>query len=306
MTAVARLRRFNRVVTQRVGALDDRFLALDRPLGEARLLWEIGAGDSDVRTLRARLELDSGYMSRLLRNLEAAGLIEVVPDETDRRVRRARLTPAGAAERAELDRRSDALAESLLEPLSASQQQRLVTAMGEVERLLTAALVRIAPRDPEDPAALHCLGEYAGELDRRFETGWNPDESIPVHARELRPPAGVLLVATLGDEPVGCAGLRLHGDEPAEVKRMWVSPAARGLGVGRRLLSEIERRAAEAGAPATCLETNRTLVEAIALYRSAGYEEVEPFNAEPVADHWFAKRLAGAGGAGSGRRPRAG
>jgi DNA-binding MarR family transcriptional regulator/GNAT superfamily N-acetyltransferase len=292
MSVVARVRRFNRVVTQRVGALDDRFLALERPLGEARLLWEIGAGDSDVRSLRARLELDSGYLSRLLRNLESAGLVVVEPGEADRRVRRARLTPAGVAEREELDRRSDALAESLLEPLSAGQQERLVKAMGEVERLLTGALVRIAPRDPEDPAALHCLGEYAAELDRRFATGWDPDESIPVHARELRPPAGLLLVAMLGDEPVGCGGLRLHGAAPAEVKRMWVSPAARGLGVGRRLLAELERRAAGAGAPATCLETNKTLVEAIALYRAAGYEEVEPFNAEPVADHWFAKRLS--------------
>jgi DNA-binding MarR family transcriptional regulator/GNAT superfamily N-acetyltransferase len=305
MSAVAHVRRFNRVVTQRVGALDDHFLALDRPLGEARLLWEIGAGEGDIRSLRARLELDSGYMSRLLRNLEAAGLIVVEPDQADRRVRRARLTARGVAERAELDRRSDALAESLLAPLSGAQQERLVAAMGEVEKLLTAALVRIAPRDPEDPAALHCLDEYAKELDRRFDAGWDPDRSIPVHARELRPPAGVLLVATLGEEPVGCGGLRLHGAEPAEIKRMWVSPAARGLGVGRRLLAELERRAAELGAPATCLETNRTLVEAIAMYRAAGYEEVEPFNAEPVADFWFAKRLAD-GARRSGPHPRGG
>src|SRR3954465_8136526 len=103
MDAVAQVRRFNRVVTQRVGALDDHFAGLDRPLGEARLLWEIGAGESDVRTLRARLELDSGYMSRMLRNLEAGGLVTVEPDPGDRRVRRARLTAAGQAERAELD-----------------------------------------------------------------------------------------------------------------------------------------------------------------------------------------------------------
>jgi DNA-binding MarR family transcriptional regulator/GNAT superfamily N-acetyltransferase len=292
MDPVAQIRRFNRVVTQRVGALDDHFAGLDRPLGEARLLWEIGAGESDVRSLRARMEIDSGYMSRLLRNLEAAGLVTVEPDPADRRVRRARLTPAGEAERAELDRRSDALAASLLAPLSAAQRERLTAAMGDVERLLTAALVRISPLDPEHPDAIFCLGEYAKELDTRFEGGWDPARSLPVHAPELRPPAGLLLVATLADEPVGCGGLRLHGDEPAEVKRMWVSPTARGLGVGRRLLAELERRAVELGAPATCLETNRTLVEAIAMYRSAGYEEVEPFNAEPVADHWFAKRLA--------------
>src|SRR5215207_977695 len=81
---VAQVRRFNRVVTQRVGALDDRFLARDRPLGEARLLWEIGPAGTEVRALRARLELDSGYVSRLLRNLEAAGLVAVGPDPSDR------------------------------------------------------------------------------------------------------------------------------------------------------------------------------------------------------------------------------
>src|SRR4051812_31404614 len=107
MTAVAQVRRFNRVVTQRVGALDDRFAGLDRPLGEARLLWEIGAGDHDVRSLRSRLALDSGSLSRLLRTLEAAGLVALEPAPADGRARRVGLTAAGVEERAELDRRSD-------------------------------------------------------------------------------------------------------------------------------------------------------------------------------------------------------
>ena len=114
---VAQLRSFNRLVTQRVGALDDRFLARARPLGEARVLWEIGEEGCDVRVLRARLGVDSGYLSRLLRSLEAAGLAEVGPSEHDRRVRRARLTAAGLAERGVLDRRSDELAASIFEPL---------------------------------------------------------------------------------------------------------------------------------------------------------------------------------------------
>src|SRR2546421_9507289 len=105
--AVSQVRRFNRVVTGRVGALDDRYLSRDRPLGEARLLWEIGADGSDVRSLRARLVLDSGYLSRLLRSLEGAGLVTVERGEPDRRVHAARLTRAGAKERELLDRRSD-------------------------------------------------------------------------------------------------------------------------------------------------------------------------------------------------------
>src|SRR5579872_604344 len=123
---VSQVRRFNRIVTQRAGALDDRFLARDQPLGEARLLWEIGDGERDVRALRVQLGLDSGYMSRLLRSLEAAGMITVVRNASDHRVRTARLTDAGSAERAVLDRRSDDLAATLLAPLSAAQQSRLV------------------------------------------------------------------------------------------------------------------------------------------------------------------------------------
>ena len=138
---VAQVRRFNRTVTQRVGALDDRFLARDRSLGAARLLWEIGADGRDVRTLRTQLDLDSGYLSRLLRSLEAAGLVTVSPKESDQRVRIARLTAAGSAERKVLDVAATSWPR-VLEPLSAGQRARLVAAMAEVERLLTATMIR--------------------------------------------------------------------------------------------------------------------------------------------------------------------
>ena len=111
------MRRFNRLVTQRVGALDDHYLSRDRPLGEARMLWEIGIEGRDVRELRRRLDLDSGYAARLLRALEADGLITVDPSGEDGRVRIARLTRACLAERAVLDRRGDALVRSMLYPL---------------------------------------------------------------------------------------------------------------------------------------------------------------------------------------------
>src|SRR3954462_5608355 len=114
MQQIDRVRRFNRTVTQRVGALNDRYLSRDRPLGEARVLWEIGREGCEVRALRSRLGLDSGHASRLLRSLEADGMVEVVPGASDRRVRTVRLTRAGLAERATLDERSDALAASLL------------------------------------------------------------------------------------------------------------------------------------------------------------------------------------------------
>ena len=137
------VRRFNRTVTERIGALTDDYLARSRPLGASRVLWEIGAGGADVRSLRARLRLDSGYLSRLLRGLEAEGLVAVQAGDGDRRVRAVTLTAAGRAERAELDRLSDAHAQSLLDPLTSRQRDRLIEAMGTVERLLTASLVEI-------------------------------------------------------------------------------------------------------------------------------------------------------------------
>jgi len=288
---VAQVRRFNRIVTQRVGALNDRFLARDRSLGEARLLWEIGVEGRDVRSLRAQLELDSGYLSRLLRSLESDGLVTVDHKDSDKRVRIARLTRKGKAERAVLERRADELATSLLAPLGEPQRARLVLAMADVERLLTASMIEVAPIDPAHPNARHCVHAYFTELDRRFETGFDPTLSIPADDEELRPPAGLFLVATLHAKPIGSGALKFHNHAPAELKRMWVDGSVRGLGVGRRLLRELEDHAARHGARSVRLETNKTLVEAISLYRSAGYVEVGAFNDEPYAHHWFQKEL---------------
>jgi ribosomal protein S18 acetylase RimI-like enzyme len=107
----------------------------------------------------------------------------------------------------------------------------------------------------------------------------------------MTPPAGLFLVATLHGEPAGCGALKFHPGAPAEVKRMWVAPAVRGLGLGRRLLTELEAQAAAHGVRVLRLETNQTLTEAISLYRAAGYREVPAFNDEPYAHHWFEKSL---------------
>jgi DNA-binding MarR family transcriptional regulator/GNAT superfamily N-acetyltransferase len=290
--AIQQVRSFNRAVTEGVGALDDHFLGRDRPLGEARLLWEIGPHGAEVRELRARLGLDSGYVSRVLRSLERQKLVVVRTSPGDARVRRAELTPAGLAERAELDRRADGVAARILEPLSESQRASLVSAMTQVEQLLRASMVRFAVEDATTADARWCIEQYFAELDARFEGGFDPARSMRVDAAELTPPAGVFVIARLRNRPVGCGGLRFHGDTTAELRRMWVAPAARGIGLGRRLLHELERHARDAGVSVLRLETNRALREAITLYRREGYVEVEPFNDEPYADHWFEKRLA--------------
>jgi DNA-binding MarR family transcriptional regulator/GNAT superfamily N-acetyltransferase len=290
VTMVGQVRHFNRTVTQRVGALNDAYLARTRQLGQARLLWEIAAEGSEVRSLRSRLGLDSGYTSRLMRALQADGLIVVEPAE-DGRVRQVRLTPAGVAERAELDRLSDELATTILEPLSAAQRTRLVAAMVEVDKLLLASAVQTAVVDPRHPDARGCIQAYVDELARRFDGGFDPARSISADDDELTPPKGLLLTATLHGEAVGIGALKLHEDRQAEVKRMWVSPTVRGLGLGRRILTELETHARLHGVRLLRLETNRALAEAIALYRDAGYREVEAFSGETYAHHWFEKVL---------------
>ncbi|MEV5978520.1 helix-turn-helix domain-containing GNAT family N-acetyltransferase [Streptomyces sp. NPDC052114] len=288
---IERVRRFNRTVTERVGVLHDHYLGGDRPVGEARLLWEIGERGQDVRRLRERLGLDSGYVSRLLRALTADGLVTVEPRPEDRRVRTVRLTGAGRAERARLDQRSDALAGSLLEPLNTAQRARLVAAMAEVDRLLTAATVTLDAVDPDHPDARYCLRSYFTELQERFDTGFDPALSLLPDAGGLRPPHGLFLVARAHGEPVGCAGLKLPPGAPAEIKRMWVAPAARGLGLGRRFLTELAERARRHGCDVLRLDTNKALDAARGLYLSCGFAEVPAFNDEPYAHHWFEKRL---------------
>ena len=289
--SVDQVRRFNRVVTERVGALNSHFLGRPRPLGEARVLWEIGLHGSEVRRLRSRLSLDAGYLSRLLRALEADGLVKVASSTADHRVRVARLTAAGRRERARVDERSDKLARSLLAPLTTGQRDRLLAAMHEVERLLMAASVEIRAVDPEDRDALHCLREYVAELNRRSTRGFDPSVGATALPNEVRPPAGQFFVAYLHDEAIGCGAVKHHADAPAEIKRTWIAPQARGLGLGRRLLETLESCAKQAGAEVAHIETSAVLTEALTLYRSAGWVEVPAFNEEPFADHWFEKRL---------------
>jgi DNA-binding MarR family transcriptional regulator/GNAT superfamily N-acetyltransferase len=292
MTAemVAQVRRFNRTVTQRIGVLNENFLASDRSLGQNRLLWEIGVDGCDVRSLRERLDLDSGYVSRLLRALETAGHVIVEPSPADRRIRIARLTPSGRRELAALDRRSDDAAAAILHPLNTRQRTELVTAMAEVERLLIASTVEVRECDPRHRDARYCLQTYYDELAVRFEGGYDPSLS-PVADAEMTPPAGVLLIATLHGEPVGCGALIFYPDSVGLVKRMWVAPSVRGLGLGRRLLYELENRARAEGLRLMRLETRNELSEAIRMYETSGYREVVPFNDEPYAHHWFEKSL---------------
>jgi DNA-binding MarR family transcriptional regulator/GNAT superfamily N-acetyltransferase len=291
MDQVARIRSFNRTVTSRIGALDTSFLGRRRPLGACRLLFEIGPEGAEIRGLRSRLGLDSGYLSRLLRGLEGEGLIRTGSSPDDARVRYATLTAAGRRELTLLNRLSDAAAESLLAALSERERVELTDAMGTVERLLRASTIRVEVEDVRTRNAQWCLARYFDELGARFEAGFDPARSISASTEELSPPRGYFLVARLQGEPVGCGALKLTAGGVAEIKRMWVAASTRGLGIGRRILAFLEELARHRRVRVLRLETNKTLSEAQALYRSSGYREVPAFNDEPYAHHWFEKVL---------------
>ena len=129
-------------------------------LGQARVLWEIGPAGTDLASLRARLDLDAGYLSRLPRALERDRLVQLRAGEVDGGERVASLIRAGRAESSVLDEKSDELARSILAPLSSGQRERLVSAMAEVERLLVASMVQISVRPPTDPQARLCVRSY--------------------------------------------------------------------------------------------------------------------------------------------------
>ena len=151
--------------------------------------------------------------------------------------------------------------------------------------------VKTVVADPTSADAKRCLDSYYAELDERFESGFDRGATRQIAASELRPPSGLLFLAYLGKEAVACGALKFHDGRVGEVKRLWVAPKARGIGLGRRLLATLERSAKKSGVKVVHLDTNRALTEAISLYKSSGYVEFEPFNDERYAHHWFEKRI---------------
>ena len=291
---ITHVRRFNRAVSQRLGTLSDSFLELGRPFGEARLIYEVGQNADgtgvEVRDLRARLGLDSGYVSRLLRSLERQGLIASKPSKRDGRVRRLTLTKAGRRAYGEIDRVGDAFAGRVLAPLSARQRTHLIDAMAEVERLMRAFAVTIQPEPAASADAQSCLQAYYREIGERFDDGFDPTKGLVTGAADMTPPKGLFLMARLDGRPVGCGALLVETDAVGHIRRMWVAADVRGLGVGKRILVALESAAGRRGLDTVRLETNRALAEAQALYRASGYTEVAPFNDETYAHHWFEKR----------------
>ncbi len=296
---VAVLRHFNRTFTPRIGVLDESFLGTGLPFAAARLLFEIGLAPVTVHELRRRLGADSGYVSRLLRRLEDDDLIRVADDPTDGRRRIAALTDAGRLAWNDLDGRSDEIARRLVDRLTADQHDQLRDALTRADRLLRLAAVTLNEVAPGGAEAMTAMRAYVVELDQRFPerfdigTGFDDDEIA-----QMTGPSGTFIVVADrhasddGTSVLGCGGLRRLDDTTAEIKRMWVHPSIRGLGLGRQLLDRLEIAARQLGYQSVALDTHATLDSAIAMYETAGYLRVDRYNDNPYAHLFFRRELS--------------
>lgn len=286
---ITRIRRFNRAVTAQTGALDSSFLGRGRPLGPARVIHAIGPKGCAVADIRSRLRLDKSLLSRMLKGLVDEGLVELQTDPADARQRIAELTAEGRAEYAAYEALSDAHADRLFQ--DHPRPEALLAAMDLVATALGRDQISLIEVDPQSTDARHCLECYYDELKRRLEQGFDVNLSRDPDADDMRRPRGVFLLALSDGLPIGCAGLKGNGSETAEVKRLWVDPSARGLGLAGRFMAQIEETARSLGICSLRLDTNSALPEAVALYEKAGWARIDRFNDDPYPDVFFEKQL---------------
>ncbi len=145
--------------------------------------------------------------------------------------------------------------------------------------------------DPQSPEAIQCLKSYYDELERRFDRGFDVSLSRDPEASAMMPPMGAFYVAMSDGQPLGCCGLKGNGSDVAEIKRLWVSPTARGLGLAQALLTACEEAALALGIKVLRLDTNSALPEAAKLYRKTGWTQIDRFNDDPYPDLFFKKGL---------------
>jgi DNA-binding MarR family transcriptional regulator/GNAT superfamily N-acetyltransferase len=280
---VAAVRAFNRFYTGRIGVLGEGFLRTRHSLTEARVLYELGDREvAEVADLRRELDIDAGYLSRLLSRLEEQSLVARERSADDARRQRVRLTDDGQDAFAELDRRSAAEIGELLHDLGEERQRRLVAAMRVIADVLDedqasdGAIVLRAPQPGDHGWIVQRHGALYAE-----EYGW--DESFEAlvarivadYAEHHDPRREAAWIAEIDGEPVGCVLCVRKDDATAQLRLLLVDPRARGRGIGGRLVDECLRFARRAGYERIVLWTNDVLHGARRLYERAGFELVE-------------------------------
>jgi len=303
------VRAFNRFYTRRIGVLQEGLVDSGFTLTESRLLWEFAHRPHATASELARvLDLDPGYLSRLLRSLRERGLIQGTPSASDARQSQLSLTDAGRAAFAPLDTGSQRQVQALLDGLNEQSQQQLLQAMDTLQRLL------------DDDPARQARQPYLLRAHRPGDIGWVIARHGALYADEYRwdmrfealvariaadfierfdAAREACWIAERDGANLGCVFLVQARDEAtqqpvegiAQLRMLLVEPSARGLGLGRRLVTECERFARQAGYRRITLWTNANLLAARGIYASAGYRLVasEPhrsFGHDLVGETW--------------------
>ncbi len=303
----ATVRRFNRFYTRQIGVLRKKFLDSPYSLGEARVLYEIARGDAPTASEIGRaLDLDAGYLSRVLRNFEKRGLIRRQASASDARQSHLTLTPRGRKDYAPLERRSQRDTAAMLDKLAAQDQLRLIGAMETIQTLLGGNIETPAPQAPA-PDRRYLLrapqpGDFGWVVKRHAELyaqeyGWiEPFEGVCAQivadfANKNDPQRERCWIAELDGANVGCVFLVADSDTVARIRLLLVDPKARGLGLGARLVDECTDFARGTGYTNITLWTHSVLTAARHIYQKAGFtltrsEERVSWSKPVVSEHW--------------------
>lgn len=294
---VSLVRSFNRFWTREIGLLGRGLLNTPYSLTEARVVFELAQRrESQVKDIRERLQLDSGYLSRIIQRFRADGLVESAQSPGDGRRRVLRLTERGREVFAMLNSRSSAEVEETLSRLPESQQARLVGAMRTIEQVMAPGSRRLKLRRLRNGDlgwVIHRHGVLYSE-----EYGWDETFEALVarvcteYAEKRDPDRENAWIAEVGGEPAGCIFCTKRDEETAQLRLLLVEPWARGFGVGSRLVHECVRFARRAGYRRMMLWTNDVLVSARRIYEAAGFELREEerhhsFGKELVGQNWW-------------------
>jgi DNA-binding MarR family transcriptional regulator/GNAT superfamily N-acetyltransferase len=279
------VRRFNRFYTKRIGVLQEGLLSSSFSLAEARVVYELAQHEQTTAThLAGELTLDPGYLSRILANLQRRRLVRKQRGTADARQTMLSLTESGRQAFAKLNAASKGDIERLLDALPDADQQRLVRSMHTIESLLTAAPEHKVPYilRPHQPGDMGWVVQRHGVLYQR-EYGWNEEfevlvaEIVAAFLRNFDPKRERCWIAERDGENAGCVFLVKHPEQKgvAKLRCLLVEPSARGLGIGKRLVSECTRFARQAGYTKIVLWTNDVLTAARHLYEQEGYRLVK-------------------------------
>jgi DNA-binding MarR family transcriptional regulator/GNAT superfamily N-acetyltransferase len=276
---VAGVREFNRFYTRVIGLLQEGLLRSSYTLSEVRVMFELAQRDStEVADLRRALDLDAGYLSRMLAKLDADGLVTRQRSAGDARRQTAALTDQGRAVFADLDARSSDQVRELLARLTEADRRRLVRAMAAIQEVLAA------DRKPKDAIVLRGLlpGEIGWVIQRHgalyAQDGWDDTFEAKVarimadYAAGNDPRREAAWIAEADGAPVGCVMCVRDDDTTARLRVLLVEPAARGMGVGSRLVEECLRFAKRAGYRRMVLLTYDALADARRIYQRAGFQ----------------------------------